>query len=63
MEQTNYDIHSVIRLANRQRSDALGEFIVAGWSLLHRRLAELLSQRATGSVKRGGHFPWLETPT
>jgi hypothetical protein len=63
MEQTNYDIHSVIRLANRQRSDALGEFIVIGWNLLQRRLVNLLSQRATGSVKRTGYFPWSETPT
>jgi hypothetical protein len=63
MEQTNYDIHSVIRLANRQRSDALGTMIVAGWNHLQKRLTHLLSLRWTRNARTTGHFPWMETPT
>ena len=56
MKQSTYDISSRIELARRQRSDALGLLMVAGWSQLRKGLSRLLLRRNPSS------FPWIETP-
>ncbi len=56
MKQSTYDISSRIELARRQRSDALGLLMVAGWSQLRKGLSRLLLRRKPSS------FPWIETP-
>jgi hypothetical protein len=60
MDNNYQDIQTVIRLANRQRSAALGSAISAGWHQCQRHLVSLLlgMQRKPAGAKC---FPWLET--
>lgn len=56
MELSTYDIQARIGWARRQRSDALGELLSRGWSVLRQRVARFAVRRAST------HFPWTQTP-
>ena len=46
MDHSYVDIEALIQEARRQRSDAMGKFIVAGWKACKQLLAGLLLRRA-----------------
>ena len=51
------DVQARIQQARRERSDALGTLLGAGWGHCYQLLGKLFRRRTARRI------PWLETPT